>query len=130
MKEIFILLSTIIYNFLENRIFPSLFKSAKVIPVFKNGSTLSCNNHGPISLLSNIGKIIEKSINKRLNHFLEQHKVFYALLFGFRLDTSTKNALKSIAENIQTHSDKNEVTARVFIDLRRPITLLTMTIYL
>ena len=88
-------------------------------PVFKNGSRLSCNNYRPISLLSNIGKIIEKLIHKRLNHFLEQHKVFYTLQFGFRLNNSTNNALMSITENIQTHLDKNELTARVFIDLRK-----------
>ena len=51
-----------------------------------------------------------------LNHFLEQHKVFYALQFGFCLNTSTNNALMAMTENIQ---NKNELTARVFIDLRR-----------
>ena len=63
-----------INNSFENGIFPNLLKSAQVIPVFKNGSRLSCNNYRPISLLSNIGKIIEKLIHNRLNHFLEQHK--------------------------------------------------------
>ena len=108
-----------INNSFENGIFPNLLKSAQVIPVFKNGSRLSCNNYRPISLLSNIGKIIEKLIHKRLNHFLEQHKVFYALDFGFCLNTSTNNALMPIINNIQTHLEKNELTARVFIDLRK-----------
>ena len=74
-----------------------------------------------ISLLSNIDKISEKLIHKGLNHCLEQHKVFYALQFGFRLNTSTNNALMSITENIQTHLDKNELTAGVFIDLRKAL---------
>ena len=104
-NEVSFLLSAIIHNSFENGIFPNLLKSAKVIPIFKNRSRLSCNNYRPISLLSNIGKIIEKLIHKRLNHFLEQHKVFYALLFGFRLNTSTKNVLMPIKENIQTHLD-------------------------
>ena len=90
-----------------------------MIPLFKNGSRLSCNNYRPISLLSNIGKITEKLIHKRLNHFLEQRKVFYAFQFGFRLNISTNNALMSMTENTQTHLDKNELTAGVFIDLRK-----------
>ena len=118
-NEISISLSAIINNSFGKGIFPNLLKSAQVIPVFKSGSRLSCNNYRPISLLSNIGKIIEKLIHKRLNHFLEQHKVFYALQFGFRLNTSTNNALMSITENIQTHLDKNELTAGVFTDLRK-----------
>ena len=91
-----------------------------MIPAFKNGCRLlSCNNYRPISILSNIGKINEKLIHKRLNHFLEQHKVSYPLQFGFRLNTSTNNARTAITENIQTHLDKNELTAGVFIDLRK-----------
>ena len=118
-NEISIPLLAIINNSFDNGIFPNFSKSVQVIPVFKNESRLSCNNYRPISRLSNIGKIIEKLIHKRLNHFLEQHKVFYALQFGFRLNTSTNNALMSITENIQTHLDKNELTAGVFIDLRK-----------
>ena len=45
-----------------------------------------------------------------LNHFLEQHKVLYALQFGFCLNTSTNNALMSMTEDIQ---NKNELSARV-----------------
>ena len=118
-SEISIPLSAIINNSFKNGIFPDLLKSVQLIPVFKNGSRLSCNNYRTISLLSNIGKIIEKLIHKRLNHFLEQHKVFYALQFGFRWNISTNNALMSITENIQTHLDKNELTAGVFNDLRK-----------
>ena len=36
-------------------------KIAKVIPLHKNDSNLEGNNYCPISLLSNIGKIIEKT---------------------------------------------------------------------
>ena len=115
-NEISIPLSAIINN---SGIFLNLLKSAQVIPVFKNSFRPSCSNYRPVFLLSNISKIIEKLIHKRLNHFLEQHKVFYALQFGFRLNTSTNNALMSITENIQTHSDKNELAAGVFIDLRK-----------
>ena len=45
--EISIPLSTIINSSFENGIFPNLWKSAQVIPVFKNGSRLSCNNFYP-----------------------------------------------------------------------------------
>ena len=59
-NEISIPLSAIIKNSFENGIFPNLLKSAQVIPVFKNGFRLSCNNYRPIFVLSNIGKIIVK----------------------------------------------------------------------
>ena len=40
-------------------VFPSVLKTAKVVPVFKKDWTLDYNNYLPISLLSNIEKILE-----------------------------------------------------------------------
>ena len=53
-------------------IFPSLLKTAKVVPVFKKDSKLDYNNYRPISLLSNIEKILEKLVYKRLYSYLSQ----------------------------------------------------------
>ena len=49
--------------------FPEILKTFKVIPVFKKGEQQDCNNYRPISLLSNIVKIIEKIIHKHLFNF-------------------------------------------------------------
>ena len=46
--------------------FPDLRKFANVIPVFKKGDNLDYNNYRPISLISNIGKLTEKIVHKRL----------------------------------------------------------------
>ena len=75
--------SRIINNSFENGIFPILWKSAKVILIFKIGSRLFCRNYISIFLLSNLGKSL-----KKLNHFLEKHTIFYALQFSFLLNTS------------------------------------------
>ena len=37
-------------------VFPSVLKTAKVVPIFKKDSKLDYSNYGPISLLSNIKK--------------------------------------------------------------------------
>ena len=47
-------------------VFPSVLKTAKVVPVFKK---LGYSNYHPISLLSNIDKILEKLIYKRLYYW-------------------------------------------------------------
>ena len=41
-------------------VFPSVLKTAKVVPVLKKDSKLDYSNYRPISLLSNIEKIFEK----------------------------------------------------------------------
>ena len=48
-----------------NGVFPSALKTAKVVPVFKKDSKLDYSNYQPISMLSNIEKILEKLMYKR-----------------------------------------------------------------
>ena len=55
-------------------IFPSILKTSKIIPIYKKGSKLECSNYRPISLLSNIDKILERLLYYRLYNFLEKKK--------------------------------------------------------
>ena len=94
-------------------------KIAKVVLIFKSEARLLCNNYRPISLLSNIGKIIEKLIHLRLNLFLEPRNSYYTFQLGLRLNFSTNNALISVVENIQTQLDDGKYSAGVFVDLKK-----------
>ena len=117
--KISIPLSELINKSFATGSFPNICRTAKVIPIFKTESRLLCNNCRPISLLSNISKIIEKIMYQRLNNFLEETNCFYNLQFGFHLNLSTNNALLSIIENIQTDLDNGDFAAGVFIDLKK-----------
>ena len=70
-------------------IFPDKLKIAKILPVFKKGSKLECSNYRPISLLSNLDKVIEKLMRKRLMEFLNEQKIIYCKQYGFRKGFST-----------------------------------------
>ena len=48
---------------------PDAMKLAKVIPIYKAKSKESLGNYRPISLLSNISKILEKAVHTRLYSF-------------------------------------------------------------
>ena len=65
------LVKLINFSFSEGT-FPDILKFANVIPVFKKGDNLVYNNYRPISLISNIDKLIEKIVHKRLYSFLEK----------------------------------------------------------
>ena len=49
---------------LTEGIFPSLWKRAVVMPFFKKGPPEEPSNYGPISLLSTVGKIMERVVFK------------------------------------------------------------------
>ena len=52
-------LSDIINLPFNQGVFPNLLKIANDIPIHKKGCQFDCNNYRPISLLSNIGKIMK-----------------------------------------------------------------------
>ena len=64
-------------------VFPDTLKIAKVLPLFKGGSSEVLGNYRPISLLSIFDKMIEKLMHKRLYDFLELHSVLFMSQFGF-----------------------------------------------
>ena len=59
---------------------------------------IQLKNYRPISLLSNISKIIEKLMYSRLYNFLSIYNCISELQFGFRSKHSTSHALLSITE--------------------------------
>ena len=103
----------------ETGVHPELTKTPNVILVHKKGSQLESNNYHPISLISNISKIIEKLVHKRLNSFLEANSIFYEQQFGFRNNHSTNHALIQITEKIHQALDKNDYACGTFIDLQK-----------
>ena len=54
--------------------FPQALKYVKVVPIYKNkGSPFDTGNYRPIPLLSNVDKILEKLVHKRMMKFLEKN---------------------------------------------------------
>ena len=88
-----------IYNLsFTTGIFPDCLKIAKVTPVYKKGFKLECTNYRPISLLSNLDKIIEKLMHKMLMRFLNDQKVLYKKQFGCQKIFSTAHAVIILIE--------------------------------
>ena len=100
-------------------VFPSVLKTAKVVPVFKKDSKLDYSNYRPISLLSNVEKTLEKLIYKRLYTFLNSNNIIYNLQFGFRQQYSTSHALVNITENIRKALDGGNIGCGIFVDLQK-----------
>ena len=116
---IFEALSKIINISFENGVFPSLCKVAKVLPLFKRGDFLKCDNYRPISLLSVFSKIVEKCVHVRLYDFLNRLQLFNMRQYGFRKGYSTSHALVSLIETIKLQLDKGNFACGIFIDLQK-----------
>ena len=118
-KEVSIPIEKLINLSFETGIFPDALKLTRIIPVFKNGDSLQCNNYRPISLTSNISKIMEKLAHQRLYLFLENNNVLYDKQFGFRNKDSSNHAPIEITEKIREALDKKQFVCDIFIDLQK-----------
>ena len=99
-------------------VFPSVFKTEKVVPVFKEDSRLDYSSYRSISLLSYTEKILEKLMYKRLYTFLNNNNI-YNLKFAFRQQHSTPHALINKTENVRKAPDDENIGCRIFIDLEK-----------
>ena len=118
-NEISIVLSKLINLSFANGVFPDILKSSSVLPLFKKGSKIICGNYRPISLLSNISKILEKLMYARLYRFLNLYNIIVECQFGFRANHSTSHALISITEKLREALDTGNFACGVFIDLKK-----------
>ena len=100
-------------------IHPELLRISKTTPILKKGSRLSACNYRPISLLSNLNKILEKLMFTRVYKFIEKYNCIYELQFGFRQKHSTNQALINITETIRSALDNNKFACGIFVDLQK-----------
>ena len=116
-KDISIPLSKIFNLSMKTGVHPDCLKLAMVIPIHKKGSKLEVGNYRPISLLSNINKLLEKVIHERTYSFLEKFNCFYKYQYGFRKGHSTNHALIEIIEKIRKALDSRKFACGIFVDL-------------
>lgn len=100
-------------------VWPDKLKCAEVIPVFKGGDKTSMSNYRPISLISNIAKVMEKIVHKRLYSFLIKNKIISEKQFGFLKNKGTTDALNNICNIIYNKLDTSKPIIAVFLDLAK-----------
>ena len=96
---------------------PAMWKKATIIPIHKKGKDKkNQNSYRPISLLSCLGKLQEKVINRRLLSFFN---VLSQTQTGYRKHRSTEDQLALIAQEIENAFQERKKVVAVFFDLTK-----------
>ena len=103
-------------SFREN-VFPRIYKKAILIPLFKKGDPTDPSNYRPISLLSVIGKLIEKIAKEYLVNHIESNEILSDQQFGFRKGKSTDDAICLQNKIICTALDSGNKVIGIYMDL-------------
>jgi hypothetical protein len=95
-------------------IFPAPLKQSTVIPIYKAGSPFSMNNYRPITLVSQIAKIFEKAIKRRLLKFFDREKIISGNQYGFRSDMGTEDALYRLTSYVGEKLEQKKTYCQYF----------------
>ena len=81
-------------------VFPTCFKYATVVPIFKKGDRCNVSNYRPIAILLFLSKVFERCLYTRLMDFAAINNLFTPHQYGFLKGKSTQDALMHLTEFI------------------------------
>lgn len=99
--------------------FPKSLKIGLIKPMYKGESNIELVNYRPISLITNIAKIFEKTIKYRLLHFLTKFKIISNNQYGFQEHKSTEDAIAALTKYIYSALDEKSPCLCIFVDLAK-----------
>ncbi len=112
-------LASLINRCLENSLFPSAEKCAKITPIYKSEERSLLDNYRPISILPVLSKVFERVIHGQLYAYLEENDLLSKNQFGFRTKSSTQHAVTKLSDCIRQNMDKGLMTGAVFVGLQK-----------
>ena len=115
-EPVSIILTNLYNHCLTEGTYPSAFKIANITPVFKRNSRTEISNYRPISVLSNLSKIFESIIFKRVKSFFEINGLMNPNQFRFRSQRNTELAIFSLLERIVPCFQNPSFAITIFLD--------------
>ena len=95
---------TIMFNkSLKTGNLPEDWKSSIVTPIFKKGDKRIPGNYCPVSLTSQISKILEKCLREKILNHLKQENIISGNQHGF---TRGRSCLTNLLESLDTWTDE------------------------
>ena len=104
---------------IEETTFPAIWKKANVTPIYKKGEKHLCKNYRPISLLSCIGKVMERCVHKHIFKFLTDNSILTISQSGFIPKDSTSFQLLTMYDDFCKALDNQSITQAIFFDISK-----------
>lgn len=98
---------------------PQLWKRALVIPIHKKGLHNLTTNYRPISLTSNICRVLERIIHKKLSSHLLKNNLITDAQHGFIHHRSTLTQHFHLLDKLTDYQNKKKATHMVYLDFSK-----------
>ena len=103
----------------DSGIFPNSWKTATITPLYKAEERDAAENYRPISITSQVGKILEKLIRKEMFDFITEENLFSPHQHGFCQGKSCMTNLLEALEDITSLVDSGTPVDEVFLDFKK-----------
>jgi hypothetical protein len=102
---------------LKDGVFPTIWKAARIVPVFKSGDRSLVANYRPISILCTLSKLFERLVHN--NIYPRLHNVIIEQQHGFVKRRSTSTNLLIYVSNLFECIDANKRVDSVYTDFQK-----------
>ena len=103
----------------KKSIFPKCMKHAIVRPIHKKDSTEEPSNYRPLSILSVLSKIFERSAGDQFIKYLEENNLLSETQHAYRKGHSTHTCLSDILNHVYEENDKGNLVGIASLDLSK-----------
>ena len=97
--------------------FPSMWKTSKVIPLYKKDDPLCPKNYRPVAILPIISKILEKCVFIQIIEYMETNQLLHPNHHGFRSHHNTTTGLIQLYDSWVEAIERKEFAGVCFLDL-------------
>ena len=104
---------------LRTGIVPRDWRDADISPIFKKGQRSSVGNYRPVSLTSQIGKLLEAVIRDVIVQHLERHRLVRESQHGFRRSGSCLSNVLQFLDRVTGVVDEGDPVDVIFLDFSK-----------
>ena len=116
-KEILPALTHIVNLSISQSEFPTIWKTAKVVPLLKKGDPLIAKNYRPVALLPIFSKVLEKAVFLQFIEYLDGNALLNPNHHGARHGHNTATALVQMYDQWAEEVDEGMMVGVMMIDL-------------
>ena len=99
---------------------PSIWRKAIIVPILKKGKPRdSPGSYRPVSLLSCLGKVVERLVQARLYWHLENRNLLHPAQSGFRRARCTEDQVLKVTQAVADGFQSRRRTVMALVDFRR-----------
>ena len=102
---------------IQQSVFPSRYKVAKIIPLLKKGDPLEAKNYRPVAILCILSKVIERVVFLQIVDYMNSNGLFHPNHHGFRAGHSTCTAMIQMYDSWVQAVDKGELAGVCMLDM-------------